>query len=85
MSSSRDIQGHLQKVAERKNTRERLVFDPTTGKLRVVYDSADDVVCADMAASGFSGNLNSDRIDTMLMVNEDEGRISFPQVIINQI
>ena len=60
MSSSRDVQGHLQQVAEGKNTRQNLAFDPTTGKLRVVNKGTnigDNVVCTDMAAAGFFAKL----------------------------
>lgn len=56
MSSSRDVQGHLQKVATGANTgRQKLAFDPTTGKLKVVdqANTGDNVVCTDMAAAGF--------------------------------
>ena len=57
MADSKDIQGHLEKVAQRKKTREKLVFDPTTGKLTVVPPNVklnpDNVVTTDMAAAGF--------------------------------
>ncbi len=57
MSNSKDVQGHLATVAAGKDTgRQKLTFDPTTGKLRVVNGNqatGDNVVCTDMAAAGF--------------------------------
>ena len=57
MASSRDVQGHLEQVAAGNNTgRQKLTFDPTTGKLKVMDSTranGDNVVCTDMAAAGF--------------------------------
>ena len=57
MSNSRDVQGHLEKVAAGGATgRQKLVFDPASGKLKVANDGkipADNVVCTGMAAAGF--------------------------------
>ena len=57
MSGSKDIQGHLATVAAGGNTgRQKLAFDPTTGKLKVMNENqitGDNVVCTDMAKAGF--------------------------------
>lgn len=56
MSTSRDIQGHLSRVAGGSEPLEKLEFDPTTGKLRVTRNpNPDNVVATKMAASGFFG------------------------------
>lgn len=61
MASSRDVQGHLEQVAAGNNTgRQKLTFDPTTGKLKVMDSTranGDNVVCTDMAAAGFFTNF----------------------------
>ena len=55
--NSKDVQGLLANVASGRDTgRQKLTFDPTTGKLRVVNQdqaTGDNVVCTDMAAAGF--------------------------------
>ena len=44
MSNSKDVQGHLATVAAGKDTgRQKLTFDPTTGKLRVVNGNQADL------------------------------------------
>ena len=57
MSNSKDVQGHLETIAAGKDTgRQQLIFDPTTGKLRVVnanQNTGDNVVCTNMAEAGF--------------------------------
>ena len=57
MSNSKDVQGHLETIAAGGDTgRQKLTFDPTTGKLKVVnanQNTGDSVVCTDMAAAGF--------------------------------
>ena len=57
MSNSNDVQGHLETIAAGRDTgRQKLTFDPTTGKLKVVnanQNTGDSVVCTDMAEAGF--------------------------------
>lgn len=54
MSNSKDIQGHLNQVAQGQEPQEKLEFDPQTGKLRVTRSpNPDNVVATKMAASGF--------------------------------
>lgn len=57
MSGSKDVQSHLANVALGRDTgRQKLTFDPTTGKLKVVngtQNTGDNIVCTDMAAAGF--------------------------------
>ena len=60
MSSSGDIHNLLQKEAEGKNTRNKLMFDPATGKLIVVNkgtNTGDDLVYTSIAAAGFFAKL----------------------------
>jgi hypothetical protein len=55
--NGKDVQGLMANVAAGRGTgRQKLTFDPTTGKLRVVNEdqaTGDNVVCTDMAAAGF--------------------------------
>ena len=70
MSNSKDIQGHLEKIATGKDTgRQQLTFDPTTGKLRVVnanQNTGDNVVCTNMAAAGFFARMLATEDGTIL-------------------
>ena len=81
MSNSKDVQGLMANVAAGKGTgRQKLTFDPTTGKLRVVNEdqaTADNVVCTDMAAAGF--------FITSWMINETVHSPDINGVIINSV
>lgn len=58
---SKDVQGYLANTVRGKdNGRQKLTFDPATGKLRVVeeVDNPDSQVTVDMARDGFFTVLN---------------------------